>query len=120
MAVDFKSLLNRPATSFERPKPLPPGTYHGVVQGHEFGESAQKHTPYCRLTVKVISADESVPIDQLEGAKLPRDLRRDFYLTDDSMYRFREFLESCGIPLENRMLDEAIAEARRLNERTAT
>jgi len=106
--VDFASLLNKPADSIERPKPMPPGTYHGQITNTEFGESAQKRTPYCRVHVNVQSADESIPPDQLTDVKLPRLMRRDFFLTDDAMYRFTEFMQSCGISLEGRLISECV------------
>lgn len=109
--VDFRELLSKPADSFERPKPLPPGTYHGTIINREFGESQQKKTPYCRFMVRVTSADESIPPDQLTDIKLPREMRRDYYLTDDATYRLREFLESCGINLEGRSLGECVEDA---------
>jgi hypothetical protein len=111
---DFSKLLQKPVTSAERPKPKAPGTYHGVVSKYEYGESQQKKTPYVRFHLGSIAPGPEVDVE--ENARNGIDLSKwapvkDFFLTDDALYRLREFLESCKIPVEGRSFNETIPEA---------
>lgn len=113
MAVNFSSLLEKPVTSAERPKPKPPGTYTGTTKAFVFGESQKKKTPYVRFTVANVQPGPDVDASALEEVG---DLNKwspseDFYLTDDSLYRLREFLESCDVKVEGRSFKETIPEA---------
>lgn len=110
MSVDFRSLLSAPADSFEAPKALPPGSYSGRIKSHEFGESAQKKTPYVRFHLAVTNAIDVDP-SELSGIDLSKkSLRVDFYLTTDAAYRLRSFLDGCGISTKGRSLGECIPE----------
>ena len=109
MAVDFKALLKKPVDSIERPKPLPAGTFFGVVQKYEFGESKEKKTPFLRLLIGITGPGDDIDPSDLDGVDLAKkSLRKDYYLTDDALYRLTELIASCGIPTEGRMLDECI------------
>lgn len=110
---DFSKLLQKSVTSAERPKPKAPGSYNAVVKGHEFGESAQKKTPYVRFHLNNVSPGPEV--DQQENIANGIDLTKwtpykDYFLTDDALYRLREFIESCGISVEGRSFNETIPE----------
>jgi hypothetical protein len=112
MTVDFRQLLNRPTDDIKRPKPLPAGTYHGLVKSYEFGESAQKKTPYVRFALTLNSAGDDVDQEELAEIELSsKQLSTDFYLTDNSLYRLKEFLESVGVATEGRSLGECIPDS---------
>jgi hypothetical protein len=111
---DFSKLLQKSVTSAERPKPKAAGSYLGVVNKFEFGESAQKKTPYVRFHVNSVAPGPEV--DMEENSRNGVDLskwapHKDYFLTEDALYRLREFLESCGIPVEGRSFNETIPEA---------
>ena len=109
MAVDFKSLLSKPSDDITKPKPLPAGTYNGMVSKYEFGESKEKKTPYVRFFLTVHSAGEDIDPADIEGIDLTKkQLRRDFYLTDDALYRLKEFAVSIGVEATGRSLGEMI------------
>lgn len=120
MAVDFKGMLSKPVDSAERPKPLPAGTYFGHVGKFEFLESKEKKTPYVRFHLKLTAPGDDVSPDALmmtdskghqsvvDVTKKP--LRKDFYITEDALFRLREFIESCGISSEGRSFNETIPE----------
>jgi len=92
--ADFASILNRPVDSAEKPKPLPAGEYMLLINKREFGESMQKKTPYVRFHFTIQAPGPDVALDKLAGIDLnKKSLRSDFYLTDDSLYRLRKFLE---------------------------
>lgn len=116
--ADFASLLSKRVDTTERPKLIPPGTYQSVVQGHEFGESARKRTPYVRFSIQPITPEPDVDQELLQAfggvAKLrEKSLRVDFFLTEDAMYRLREFLENhLRLNSNGRSYDQVIPEAK--------
>lgn len=111
MTVDFKSLLSKPADTVERPKPLPAGTYHGMIGAYKFDESKNKKTPYVRFDLKVHRAGSDVDPEAVNGIDLSKkNLRRDYYLTDDALYRLKDLIESCGISTTGRSFNELIPE----------
>lgn len=99
--TDFQSILDTKVDDAEAPKPLPEGTYLGIIDSYEFGESSQKKTPYCRVWCKPTEAMDDVDQEALDAvlAQVDQDLtkrrlREDFYLTENAMFRLREFLEN--------------------------
>lgn len=111
MSVSFKDLLSTPLDLVKRPPALPQGTYEGVVKSFEFGESREKKTPFVRVYFTLIAAGEDVDPTLMEGVDLAkRAPRTDFYVTNDSMWRIKEFLASLGLDVEGRTLSEVIPE----------
>lgn len=109
--VNLQELLRKPADQVERPKPLPGGTYNGMVSGREFGESREKKTPYVRFSIQVVTPGNDIDPTTIAGIDLSKKkLRRDFFLTPDAEYRLVEFAESCGINKSGRSLAELIEE----------
>lgn len=112
--ADFSQFLRRPSGEAKRPPPLfPADDYQGIIKNHEIGDDNQKKTPYVRFHVGLTAWGASVPAswhyagskgEQIETSQSEIDLskrqmRRDFYLTDDALWRLDEFLSSCGIQL---------------------
>ncbi len=118
MTVNWKEILDSKPEEAKKPEPLPPGTYLAVIEGHEFGESAQKKTPYVRYKLKLIAPREDVDRDAFltyggneKLAKSTRDY--DFYMSDDARYRHTEFLQNaCKINTTGRGWAECIEETR--------
>lgn len=114
MAQDFKKLLSVPATSIEKPKPLPIGTYDGVIHSHSLGESRENKTPYVRLAIRPLVAGPDVDVEALAAAggseRFPKvNCTFDFWLTEDSLYRLTEFFTNVlGVDIEGKTLDELI------------
>jgi hypothetical protein len=111
-------ILDMPSSSIERPKPIPQGTYVAQVIG-QFREdkSTKKGTRYHEYTLKLIKPatnGEGEPLDvdmdaleqsltkaSGEVANLSdRTLRHTIYVTSDSLFRYKDFLDHLGIPLE--------------------
>ena len=112
MANDFNELLATPMDDIKRPPPLPTGTYHGIIAGHEFGKSSRKQTSFVQYNLTLLSAGEDVDQTQLEGIDLTkRPMRATFYLTEAARYRVKEFLESVGVDVTGRSLGECIPDA---------
>lgn len=112
MAVDFSTLLSKPADEVKRPPALPAGSYFGVIEKHAFDESREKKTPYVSYTVKLTGEyGDDVDAEGVEGIDIAkRTMRKDFYLTEDALWRLKEFIESCGVPSVGRSLGEIIPE----------
>ena len=98
--ASFSDILDRPATDFERPKPLPQGTYVMMVKGlPRFDKSSKKQTPFVEFTCDVIAAGEDVDTDALAemGGIAGKQMRATFYTTEEATYRLREFLTHLGL-----------------------
>lgn len=100
---DFSHLLSKPSGEIKAPKGAPAGDYFGVIAGHVFGESRQKKTPYVRFSINNVEPTPEQLQDQQERLADPElNLTKkspyiDFYLTDDALYRLKDFLDSIGI-----------------------
>jgi len=108
--TDFVDLLSKNVEDVERPKPLPMGNYIFNVVKHDFDKSARKQTPYVRFTATPIS-----PLDDVDQELLPENwnqktMRVDYYLTDDALFRLKDFLEKLGLSLSGRTFAEVIPE----------
>lgn len=94
-APNFGSVLDKPTTDIERPKPIPQGTYTLAVQGMpRFDKSTKKQTEFVEFTCKILQAGEDVDADELKemGGIADKTLKHTFYLTENSIYRLKEFL----------------------------
>ena len=105
-AKDFESILDKPATEIDKPKPLPVGEYAWTIQGlPRYDKSKEKQTPFYEFTCKCNGALESVDEEALNewAAKADGTMRQltdvtrrlTFYITEDSVYRLQEFLAHC-------------------------
>lgn len=114
MSANFNSILTnlgKPEEA-ERPKPFPVGSYNSVVKGHEFGESSKKKTPFVKFQIRHVA-----PLDDVDQAELAevknwqqREMGLTFYLTEDAIYRLREFADHCGVNYTGRTWAEVIPE----------
>ena len=101
-SADFSKILNKKPEDIEKPKPLPPGEYRAVITSVELDESAQKKTPFARFSYNLIEALDSVDPDLLAQAGgirkkdgEPRSMSRDdYYITEDSTWRLKEYFNS--------------------------
>lgn len=112
--VDFTSLLQKPAGEAKKPEALPAGDYHGVVKSFETGDSNKNKTPYVRFHIGIVAPGDAVASDHPDLAEQDlskRQMRRDYYLTEDAMWRLDDFLKSLGIALAGKSYEETIPEA---------
>jgi hypothetical protein len=113
-APNYNSLLDKTVGSAERPKAVPLGIYRGIITEMAFDVSAKKKTPYVRYSVKPLQVVSGVDPELFQAAggadRLSKmKLGLDFYLTEDAMWRLREFLEeSLRIDCTTRSFKEAI------------
>lgn len=112
-ATTFRDLLSKPTDTVERPKALAPGHYIGEIRSHEFGLSRQKQTPFCRFIIVPSEETEDVPQGANDGIELARrELRRDFYITPDALYRLSDMLDAVLGRQAGRSFDERLPETR--------
>jgi len=96
--VDLSQYLNMRAGEAKRPQPLKVGIYKGRVSRYEPGQNNRNNTPYIRIFVVPYEWPEGTTQDEIGDTDLSRrQLRKDFYLTEESLYRLDDFLRSCGI-----------------------
>lgn len=105
---NFGVILDRKPTQIERPKVLPAGSYITVVQGMpRQDKSAKKQTPFYEYTCKYLQAMDDVDQDDLDAALSRADgtkrvlgemtVKLTYYLTEDAIWRLKQFLEHCGL-----------------------
>lgn len=120
-ATTFESILDTPADSVERPKPLPVGTYNAIIRGqYEEDVSAIKKTPFVRFTYAFQSAEPDVNEDDLEEALTSKDgtvtkltektIKDTYYTSAAALFMLTEMLERIGIELENKSIRVALSE----------
>jgi len=100
LAPNFGKLLDMAPSEIERPKPLPEGQYLCVIAGlPRFDKSSKKQTEFVEFTLKVVAAGEDVDAEELAeiGGIADKTIRATYYLTENSLWRLKEFLEHCGI-----------------------
>lgn len=104
----FSAILDEPASTTERPKPLPVGTYECVVKGlPKFDKSSKKQTDYVEFTLIPMAPLDDVDQEALTEALNRPDgssrrlqdftIRATFYLTEDAKWRLKKFLEDLGL-----------------------
>lgn len=116
--ANFKALLTKNLDDIKKPTALPAGSYRGVIRGHTFDSSARKGTPFVRFEVILSEALDGVDQEDLALALASKPLaerkfRKDYFLTEDALYRCKDMLTSLGIETAGRTLDETIPETTR-------
>jgi hypothetical protein len=116
MAPNFSHLLKRPAGKAKKPEALPAGLYPGVIKSVEYGDQNKNKTPYVRCHLGLTGWPEDISEDDKAPGGEPVDLakrqpRRDYYLTDDALWRLDELLRSMGIEPSGRSYEEVIPDA---------
>lgn len=107
--VDLSKILSKPASDVQPPKPLPNGIYVGQVKDYEAREIGEKKTPAVEFSIEIL---QPVDVDPSE-CELPKTLRFVQYLTDNSLFRFKDFLEqTLAIEGGQRTLLEMLPEAK--------
>ncbi len=102
------SALDRPASSVERPKPVPVGHYTFIIQGMpREDKSSQKKTPFWEYQLKAIHAHDDVDSEALTAWYQRADgstktigdinMKPKFYLTDEALFMLKDFIEATGI-----------------------
>ena len=110
----FQDILNTKTDDIERPKPLPVGTYLGIVSGPpEIAPIGQKNTLAAKYSIKLLAPQDDVDRDALSemGGIGDRTVGLTLFLTQDAAWRAKEFLENCGIDTAGKTLGESLTEA---------
>jgi len=111
---NFADILNKQNDDIERPKPLPVGTYLGIVSGPpEIGPIGQKQTLAAKYSIKLLAPQADVDQSALMemGGIGERSVTHTLFLTADAAWRAKEFLEHCGVETSGKTLGESLAEA---------
>ena len=111
--VDFSAMLKKPAGLAKKPPALAPGDYPGIIKSFETGDANKNKTPYVRFHLGLMGWPESVASDEQQQDGVPidlakRPLRRDFFMTDDALWRLDEFIKSCGVAASGKSYEEVL------------
>lgn len=112
--VDFSAILNKKANEVEAPASFPVGSYDLVVLQYSTGVSSKQQTPFIEFEFGVQNPREDVDMDEYNKIKNPSEkhLKAQFYLTDGSLFRLKDFLKTCGLDVEcDRSLAEILPES---------
>lgn len=112
MTANFSDVLNKKLDTIEKPKPLPVGTYYAAVNGApEIKPRGQNNTLSAEFKLKVLQPDDDVDADALAeagGLSKERELRHTLWLTEDALWRAKQFVENCGVDDTNISLSQAL------------
>lgn len=109
MSIDLGSLLKKPAGQAKKPPALDAGNYPGVVKSFELGDQNKNKTPYVRFQVGLTGWGDGIePVPDLDLSK--RQMRRDYFLTEDALWRLDTFIRSCGVEANGRSYEEVLPE----------
>ncbi len=112
MATNFEDILSRSVDDIKPPPMLPEGTYLCVVQGlPEQIESSKKKTPGLRFKLQVVQPLEDVDPAELlafEGGVGGKIVNHDQWVTEDSLFMLKQFVEHCGALEEGASLSACI------------
>jgi hypothetical protein len=104
---DFSQLLRKPAGVAKKPPALPAGDYSGIIKSWEVGDNNKNKTPYVRFNLVLTAPPDDVELEPgTDLSKKP--LRRDYYLTDDALWRLDDFIRSCGIEPNEEVYEEVM------------
>ena len=118
--ANLQELLGMQADKVERPPSLPPGSYMVAIVSHKFVKSSQKQTDGLELTLKVLSAHESVDQDALDKVKdwRGKEITDTIWLTQKSLWRLTGdvskgqdgVLQNFGVDVSGKQVMECVAE----------
>lgn len=115
--TSFTDILNKPADQIEAPKPLPVGTYLCLVEGQpEHKQMGKNNTDCFEFPMKFMQpgpdVDQEALLENLNGKSLQdRKLKHRLFVTEDSIWRLKKFLEDLGIEIGSRGLGQVIPES---------
>lgn len=115
--ANFTEILNKPADKIEAPQPLPVGTYLCIVEGQpEHKQMGKNNTDCFEFTLKPMQpqqdVDQAALVENLKGKSLSeRKFKHRLFVTEDSLWRLKKFIEDLGIEAGSRGLGECIPEA---------
>lgn len=105
--IDFTEIMTKQVGSAPAPKPVPEGTYHGEIVGVPTLRTVQTkegEKPIATITIAMTEAGDDVAEDELSeaGGLLtangePKRIRHDYWLTEDSLWRYDQLFENLGI-----------------------
>jgi hypothetical protein len=114
MSGNFESILSKPMSAVERPKPRPVGTYIGMVTAPPKIEKIGKNQTLAAIfEVKLLSPGPDIDASALQeaGGMGTRALRVTQFLTEDALYRTKEFLNALGVDVDSMSVGEALSQA---------
>jgi hypothetical protein len=100
MDQQFVDFLDMDPTTYERPKPVPKGSYLTAVRGHPMiDEGGDGKSPYVQVTFALLEAGQDVDPGELEafGGLDGKTISTRLYRTEKAAFMIADFLKACGI-----------------------
>jgi hypothetical protein len=114
MAVDFSKILQKQATTIEKPKPLPVGTYLvNNPQLPKFAAIGKNETPCAEFSLTILAPQDDVDPEALAayGDVRGKNIRHRMFLTEGTEYRTKEELVNAfGVPEDGMTLGQMFNE----------
>lgn len=118
-AVDFTSILQQPVDDIKKPEPVPYGPYGALIKKFNFDKSSKKETPFVEYETEITQILEGVDPDLLSEyqekmgkSPIGKKFSVTFYLTPDSLWRLKQFLEEhVGLDSTGKTLEQLVGEA---------
>lgn len=118
--VDFSQYMRKPAGQATKPAALFPADYPAVVASFEKPAENKNGNVFIRFQFRLTGWGNAVPEDEkfvkdkdgkptdtpIDPTK--RQMRRDFFMTEDALYRLDEFIRACGVNPEGQSYEETI------------
>ncbi len=119
--ANFQDILSKPSASIETPKALPVGTYLCIIDGQpEFAKIGKNQTDCINFSLKPVQAQPDVDQEQLQAALnvngavsalADKKIRHRLFVTEESVWRLKKFLDDCGVEEGTKSLGERIPES---------
>jgi hypothetical protein len=106
--MDFSELAQVKGSEVKRPPTVPQGHYLGQFSGPMKQHKAKSGNVAMRFPWKLVGATDDVDAEELDAAGgIPdKEYTFDFWMSPDARYRFTEFCEAQGAPIDQLNLIE--------------
>lgn len=114
--MNISDLLKVSCDDVKVPQPVPVGHYLMNYVRQEAGESSKKKTPYIEMHFTIAGPDENFGDVDMEEVKTTsenwnkKEYKYTFYLTEASLFMFKEFFEFAGIDTIGKNFEELLEE----------
>lgn len=90
---------------------MPSASYPGIIKTFEMGDNNKNKTPYVRFHLGYTGWPDEVDSEARAGIELQkRQQRKDFYVSEDALWRLDEFVRTCGVEPHGRAYGEIFPE----------
>ena len=110
--LNLSHLLKKPIGEIKKPDALPAADYPGIIKGFKFDNANQKKTPYVEFDIGLMAWPDDLSADErLAGVDITkRQMRKQYYLSEEALWRLVEFIKTTSVSIEGNDLETVIPE----------